>query len=135
LAAGLLSVVWAANGAAIPASADDAPAGGAQTSIAPGELAKLIQAGKAPLILDVRSPKEYAEGHIPGSVNIPYDQLADHLSELHAAKTDEIVVHCASGYRAGKAEKVLHEAGYSDVRDLDGHMNGWKAGGYPIEKP
>jgi rhodanese-related sulfurtransferase len=83
----------------------------------------------------VRSEKEYAEGHIPGAVNIPHDQLSDRLSEIDAAKTDEIVVHCRSGYRAGIAEKILIEVGYSDIRNLDGHMDAWKSGGYPIESP
>jgi rhodanese-related sulfurtransferase len=99
------------------------------------ELTVRIQNAQAPLILDVRSEEEYADGHIPGALNIPHDQLADRLSELDAAKTEEIVVHCRSGHRAGIAEKVLIEAGYSNVRDLDGHMNGWRSGGYPIEEP
>jgi len=135
LAAGLLSIVWAVVGTSVLACADDAKTSANTTSITPGELAELIQTDKAPLILDVRSSKEYAEGHIPGAVNIPYDQLADHLSDLHAAKTDEIVVHCQSGHRAGIAEKTLSEAGYSNVRDLDGHMSAWKRDGYPLEKP
>jgi rhodanese-related sulfurtransferase len=83
----------------------------------------------------VRSEKEYAEARIPGAVNIPHDQLGDRLSEIDAAKEDEIVVHCKSGYRAGIAEKILIDAGYSEVRDLDGHMNAWKSSGYPIERP
>jgi rhodanese-related sulfurtransferase len=131
VATGLLGVVLAAGGA----RADDAKKDAGPTSITPGELSELIQLEKPPLILDVRSKEEYTEAHIPGAVNIPHDQLADHLSDLHAAKTDEIVVHCRSGYRAGIAEKVLSDAGYSNVRDLDGHMNAWQAGGYPVEKP
>jgi len=135
MAAALLGIIWVASGAVITACADDATTNANPKSITPGELAELIQTDEAPLILDVRSSKEYSEGHIPGAVNIPYDQLADHLSDLHAAKTDEIVVHCQSGHRAGIAEKTLTNAGYSNVRDLDGHMSAWKRDGYPIEKP
>jgi rhodanese-related sulfurtransferase len=130
--AGCLLVVVSA---AISATADDAKKSAGPASISPGELAELIQLEQAPLILDVRSEKEYSESHIPGAVNIPHDQLRDRLSKIDAAKTDEIVVHCRSGHRAGIAEKVLVEAGYSNVRDLDGHMNAWQSGGYPIEKP
>ncbi len=130
--AGCLLVVVSA---AIAATADDAKKSAGPASISPGELAKLIQLEKAPLILDVRSEIEYNETHIPGAVNIPHDQLRDRLSEIDAAKTDEIVVHCRSGYRAGIAEKTLSEAGYSNLRDLDGHMNAWQSGGYPIEQP
>ena len=128
---GLLAVVLTA----CSPPADGSKSGAGQGIISVKELAEQIQLERAPLIVDVRSEKEYAEAHIPGAVNIPYDQLGDRLSEIDAAKTDEIVVHCRSGYRAGIAEKLLIEAGYSDVRDLDGHMNGWQSGGHPIEKP
>jgi len=131
LTAGLLAVVLAAC---------TPPAGDSKQSADPKiitaeQLAEQIRLSRAPLILDVRSEKEYAEGHIPGALNIPHDQLPNRLSEIDAAKTEEIVVHCRSGHRAGIAEKVLIEAGYSNVRDLDGHMNGWQDAGYPIEKP
>jgi rhodanese-related sulfurtransferase len=128
--AGLLAVVLAA----CTAPDDDSKQGANPKIISAEELAERIQLEQAPLIIDVRSEKEYAKAHIPGAVNIPHDQLGDRLSEIDAAKTDEIVVHCRSGHRAGIAEEVLIEAGYSDVRDLDGHMNAWKSDGYPIEQ-
>jgi rhodanese-related sulfurtransferase len=131
LMAGLLTVVLAA----CTARDDDSKQGAGPKIISAEELAERIQREQAPRIVDVRSEKEYAEAHIPGAVNIPYDQLGDRLSEIDAAKTDEIVVHCLSGYRAEIAEKLLSEAGYSNVRDLDGHMNAWQSGGYPIERP
>jgi rhodanese-related sulfurtransferase len=119
--------------AAIAATACDEKMGTGPVGISPGELAELIQLERAPLILDVRSESEYADAHIPGALNIPHDQLGDRLSQIGAAKTDEIVVHCKSGHRAGIAEQILIEAGYSNLRDLDGHMNAWKSGGYPVE--
>jgi len=128
---GLLAVILAA----CTPPADGSKSGAGQEIISVKELAEQIQLERAPLIVDVRSEKEYTEAHIPGAVNIPYDQLGDRLSEIDAAKTDEIVVHCLSGYRAEIAEKLLSEAGYSNVRDLDGHMNAWQSGGYPIERP
>jgi len=102
-------------------------------SISPAELAETIRLGKAPLILDVRSEAEYREAHIPGAVNIPYDQLRNRVAEIGAAKSDEIVVLCRSGPRAAVAEKILGAAGYSKLRDLDGHMNAWQSSGYPTE--
>jgi rhodanese-related sulfurtransferase len=131
LMTGLLAVVFAASAA--PTDGPNPSAG--PRSITAEELTEQIQRSQAPLILDVRSRGEYANGHIPGALNIPHDQLPDRLSEIDVAKTEEIVVHCQSGQRARIAEEALIKAGYSNVRDLDGHMNGWMNAGYPIEKP
>jgi len=131
LMTGLLAVVLAA--CTVPD--DDTKRAAGPKSITVEELAEKIQFSHAPLILDVRSKKEYAEGYLSGALNIPHAEFLGRLSEIDAAKTDEIVVYCRSGYRARIAEKILIEAGYSDVRDLDGHMNAWKRGGHPIEQP
>jgi phage shock protein E len=96
-------------------------------------LADEIKNGKAPLILDVRTPEEYQAGHIPGAVNIPHDQLASRLSELPISKSDEVVVHCEKGGRAAKAESVLAAAGYKNVVDLQGHMQAWRESGLPVQ--
>jgi rhodanese-related sulfurtransferase len=101
------------------------------TSVA--ELAERIRAGTAPLILDVRTPEEFAAGHIPGAVNIPYDQLESRLAELPAEPDTEIVVHCKSGHRAGIAEETLSRAGYENLEDLKGHWQAWSAADLPVE--
>lgn len=103
------------------------------TSITAADLADRIQAGASPLVLDVRTSEEYGSGHIPGAVNIPYDELPARLSELPVEKSTEIVVHCQSGRRAQVAEGTLRESGYSNVRDLAGHWQGWRAAELPIE--
>ncbi len=102
-------------------------------SIAAADLAQRVASGKAPVVLDVRTPAEFAAGHIPGAINIPHDELAARLSEIPAAKTTEIVVHCQAGGRAAKAEAVLAQAGYTDVLDLQGHMSGWAQQGLPLK--
>lgn len=102
--------------------------------IASSELVARIESGSAPLVLDVRTPEEYATGHIPGAINITHTELGDRLSEIEEHRNDEIVVHCRSGKRAGLAETVLLEAGFTRVRDLDGHMLQWQGNGYPIEQ-
>lgn len=102
-------------------------------TIAPSELVDRINTAKAPLILDVRTSGEYATGHIPGAVNIPHSELHDRLSELMSYQNEEIVVHCRSGGHASIAQSILSQAGFMQIRKLEGHMQQWKAGGYPID--
>jgi len=95
------------------------------------ELAERIRAESAPLVLDVRTRREYARGHIPGAVNIPYDELRGRLDELDGDKTAEVVVYCQTGQLAVFAEDVLARAGYTNVRNLEGHMRAWRRARYP----
>jgi rhodanese-related sulfurtransferase len=101
--------------------------------ITAAELAQRAITSPTPLILDVRSPPEYAAGHVPGAVNIPHSELAGRLGELGIDKSDEVVVYCLGGQRAVLAQQVLAKAGYSDVLHLEGQMRGWQQQGYPIE--
>jgi phage shock protein E len=103
-------------------------------TITTAELAMRVESGSAPLILDVRTADEYAEAHIPGAININHMELPDRLAELAEHKQDEIVVHCASGRRAALAETALRDAGFADVRDLEGHMQQWIESGYPVQR-
>ena len=103
------------------------------TPVSAGELADRVARGSAPVVLDVRTREEHARGHVPGAVNIPHDELATRLAELPAKKSDEIVVYCQSGRRAQLAEQVLRHNGYTNVRDLDGHWQGWRASELPAE--
>ena len=104
-----------------------------RTSIDPAELAKRVSKAGAPVILDVRTPEEFASGHIPGAVNVPLSDLKKRLDQLGLSPTTEVVVHCEGGGRAETAEEILREAGYKDVRDLSGHMAAWRDAGYPVE--
>ena len=103
------------------------------SSIAAQELAKRIASGSAPVIVDVRTPAEFATGHIPRAINIPQDVLATHLAEIPGTKSTEVVVHCQGGGRAAAAEKILVQEGYTDIRDLQGHFGGWVRQGLPVE--
>jgi len=105
----------------------------AGTPISAGKLADRIQAGSPPLILDVRTREEYTQGHIPGAINIPHDELPTRLAELPIAKSEEVVVHCGSGGRTQPAEKTLRASGYSNVRILTGHWGQWQAKRLPTE--
>ena len=86
------------------------------------------------LILDVRSPEEYAEGHVPGAINIAHTALASRLDEINEFSDKPVVVYCRSGFRAGKAGDVLLQANFKDVRHLDGDFTAWKEAGYEMKK-
>ena len=91
------------------------------------ELSERLNESKAPVILDVRTPREYSSGHIKGVLNIPYDELERRLGEIPGDKSSEIIVYCQSGRRAGIAEKILVERGYTNLKDLTGHWQNWSA--------
>ncbi|MGN6647563.1 MAG: rhodanese-like domain-containing protein [Cytophaga sp.] len=63
-------------------------------------------------IIDVRSPQEYTAGHGAGSINIPLQELKDHLTEIKAF-AQPLVLCCASGYRSGQATDFLNGLGIS----------------------
>lgn len=77
------------------------------------DLGQLIKDGA--IILDVRTPGEYAGGHIRGSVNIPVDQLKNKISSLK--KDRAIITCCASGMRSGTARGILKANGFSEVHN------------------
>ena len=98
------------------------------------ELKKQIEV-KSPknLILDVRTPGEYAEGHIPGSRNIPHDQVSMHAHELK--KYENVYVHCRSGGRVQMAAAELERLGVTNlVCVVGGGFPDWEAAGFPVEK-
>jgi rhodanese-related sulfurtransferase len=82
-------------------------------------------------VLDVRTPGEFAEGHVPGAVNIPVDELDERLAEV--PKGSPVVVYCESGKRAKRAEKLLATIG-RDVRHLEGDMRGWRKAELDVER-
>ena len=80
----------------------------------------------AMIILDVRTPEEFAAGHVPGAINIPYTHLPARLSELPGAGDKEIVLYCATGVRAERAAERMREQGYTRLLHLDGDMKAWE---------
>lgn len=71
-------------------------------------------------VVDVRTPNEYAAGHVPGAVNIPYDQMAKRYAEL-GPPTTPLVLYCHSGRRSGVAVQTLKEKGFTRLYDLQAY--------------
>ena len=94
-------------------------------------LAERIEQGNAPLILDVRSPAEYAAGHIPGAINIDYREIPNQLETIQAFNSNEVIVYCERGVRANIADDTLTEAGFTSVIQLTGSMRAWRKAELP----
>ena len=91
--------------------------------ITPLTLKSRLDGGDDVFVLDVREPHEYEIARIPGTKLIPLGSLTQHVHELDA--TADIVVHCKSGYRSGKAQRLLKEMGFSRVTNLTGGILRW----------
>ncbi|AHX14662.1 phage-shock protein [Dyella jiangningensis] len=104
----------------------------AEAPLAAPQLVERQQAGQAPLLLDVRHADEYRDGHIAGALNIPVEQLGSRAGALGVPRDREIVVYCASGRRAARAQETLQSLGYSHVRLLDGSLNAWRQQQLPL---
>ena len=101
------------------------------TSISAVELHERRESGDAPVVIDVRTPDEYASGHIPGAVNIPFDQVAQRIAEIDAPHG--VALYCMIGPRARKGESALLAAGYEKVFHLEGGLAAWQAADLPVE--
>jgi phage shock protein E len=86
------------------------------------------------VIVDVRTPAEFAQGHVPGAINIPVDQVANRLRELSNAKNKDVVLYCRSGKRAAQAADVLKSNGFAKLLHLEGDIAKWEASKLPVEK-
>jgi len=121
------------NASTPDSSSASAPLG----DISAAELHTRLVDNTAPVILDVRSEGEFAEGHLRGAINIVHSDFIDApdaaADTLAIQQDTEVVVHCASGRRAAIVTQALAEQGYTNVRHLTGDYQGWLAAGYEVE--
>jgi rhodanese-related sulfurtransferase len=106
---------------ALPALAEPAvPSSQASPPIAPGVVdgatAKALVAAGA-RVVDVRTPQEFASGHVPGAINIPYEEIGKRASEIGPPSTP-VVLYCRTGRRSEIAAGALQKAGFSRVYDF-----------------
>lgn len=85
------------------------------------------------MLLDVRTPEEYSEGHLANSVNMDIKNPAFEENILMLDKSKSYAVYCASGVRSGKAADVMREKGFTSVFTLEGGIKTWKEKGLPLE--
>lgn len=99
------------------------------TRITTPALVEQLAAPNPPAVVDVRTDKEREAGHIPGSINIPLNQLPKRLAEVPPGP---VVVHCQGGYRSAIAASLLQKEGRNDVMDLVGGFKAWEAYHEPV---
>jgi rhodanese-related sulfurtransferase len=98
------------------------------------EAARLIKERTEITLLDVRTPEEYAAGHVQKALNINY---YDHNFQKDAARLDTrktYLIYCASGNRSSKARVILTQIGITNLYHLDGGIKAWQAASLPIVK-
>ncbi|GMW04030.1 MULTISPECIES: rhodanese-like domain-containing protein [Dehalococcoides] len=84
------------------------------------------------IILDVRTPSEYAQGHIPGALNLDY--YASFEASLSAFdKTKTYLVYCRTGNRSASAARLMLDNGFAAIYNMQGGINAWISGGLPLE--
>ena len=109
--------------------------------IGAAEAEEAIRKNPRTLIVDVREPAEWSEGHIPGALHVPRGML-EAKADLEYAnreprladRAQPIIAHCASGARSAMAADVLQQMGFTDVQSMAGGIVAWKEKGLPIEK-
>jgi MFS family permease len=93
-----------------------------------------IESNTAPTILDVRTPKEFADGHVPGALNIPFESVGARAYELTGPRQSPLIVYCGYGPRAWIAGTALRKKGFTNVSYLAGHFSKWRAAGLREER-
>jgi rhodanese-related sulfurtransferase len=103
-------------------------------SIGPAEVADVVATSDV-VLLDVRTPQEYASGHVRGAVNIDVSD-PDFTRQIETLPTDETyVVYCRSGNRSAQAATIMAEAGFVDVRDVDAGLDTLAQAGVALVTP
>lgn len=104
------------------------------THVNAGEAAKLLSEQKDISVIDVRTPAEYASGHIDGAINIDY-KSADFATKLaQLDKTKPYLIHCRSGGRSTRSLSIFKENGFKHIYHMDGGILGWQKTNLPLVK-
>lgn len=106
---------------------------GAVRNVGPAEFEALRKSTNA-VVLDVRTPAEFADGHLPGAklVDIRSAGFADQVAGLDKSKL--YLVHCAGGVRSAKACVKMTSLGFTNLVNLEGGLSAWQEAGKPVEK-
>jgi rhodanese-related sulfurtransferase len=102
-------------------------------TVSPTEAVTLMNGDKT-VVVDVREPNEYAEGHIESARNIPLSKIEERAYELEDYKQSPVIVTCHSGTRSPQACKKLSALGFANVYEMKGGMFAWEDQKLPVTK-
>lgn len=115
------------------ASFDWSPANALRT-FSQQEIREIANLEGGPILVDARSAREHAEGHIPGTdLNIPHKETWGRIGEVEPYRERGIIYYCTKGGRAKIAADGLLLEGFRKVGVVNGHFSGWTAAGLPVE--
>ena len=107
----------------LSACSDPSGSSSGYRQISMNEAVKMMRDERDYIILDVRRPDEYAEGHIPGAINVPNEEIGNaEISEL-PRKSQLILVYCRSGRRSKEASEKLVKLGYTNIVEFGGILD------------
>lgn len=87
------------------------------------EAKMILKNDKEAILLDVRSPQEYRENHLSGSINLPLYNIESNCNEMLPNKKDTIIIYCQSGNRSKRAMQILQKEGYTNLYNIAGGMD------------
>ena len=93
--------------------------------VSPLTLADELASRNPPLVIDIRAPREWSDGHLSNSINLPLAQLQQRIGEV--PRDRRIAIHCAGGYRSSIAVSILNQHGVTNLIELAGGITGWQA--------
>lgn len=99
------------------------------------ELHEQLQQAPSPVVIDVRTPSEFAKGHITGAVNVPITELRSRLASLKLQTNHPVVAVCRAARRSIPAVRLFRGAGIESVCQLQGGMLAWEKAGLPTVDP
>lgn len=135
---GLIVLPFLAHGSDMPAST------AAPAPVPPSQDAQLISQEQflertrtqpaQTVALDVRTPEEFAIGHVPGALNLPHDWIASRVAAIEELRDRDVIVYCRSGRRSRLALDALRAHGLARLWHLEGDYLAWEAAGRPVER-
>lgn len=97
------------------------------------EVKQAIDNNEKCVVLDVRTPGEFASGKIKGAINLPLDQIPNRIEQTIPDKNTKIYVYCRSGARSAQASAYMLSQGYTNIFNMQHGLIGWSMNGYKVE--